>query len=157
MINGGILLILLISLVNTAPIYSTSDASLAFQDLNQNVKLVKDTVMKTDLNKTLEMTDKELISRALNAAKIIITDQINEGLITIDNGLKKLNGCIPKIYNFKQKIDTITRLNFDPRLLLPGYLLLMVDPLNFAKGILNNFIQPNKRNPFNVTLFNGLN
>ena len=79
---------------------------------------MKDTVMKTDLNNILEMANKELISRALNAEKIKITDQINEGLITIDNDLKKLNGCI-KIYNFKQNIDTITRLNFDPRLLLP--------------------------------------
>jgi len=156
MINGGLLLIFIISLASTAPLYSSSDASLAFPDYKHDVKLVKDTLVKPDPNKP-NRNDRELISLTLNTAKIVINDQIYEGLISLDYGEDNRKICIPKIFNFKQKIDTITKLDYDPLSLLPGNVLLMIDPFNFAKGVLNNFILPNKRNPFNVTIFNGLN
>lgn len=50
----------------------------------------------------------------------------------------------------------MTRVNFDASALQVGNLLQMVDPTNFARGIVPAFLPENKRNPLQVVVSNGI-
>lgn len=50
----------------------------------------------------------------------------------------------------------MTKVNFDASALQLGNLLQMVDPTNFARGIVPAFLPENKRNPLPVVLTNGV-
>ena len=64
--------------------------------------------------------------------------------------------CNTQPYIFKQALRLMTRVNLDANALQVGSLLQMVDPTNFARGVVPASLPETKRNALRVELNNGV-
>jgi hypothetical protein len=80
----------------------------------------------------------------------------NENSSPLDPYSKPANKCQASTFFFRQSVTQISRADYDGNNLLPGTLIQMMDPTNYARGIIPVYLNDAKRNPLTIQITNGL-
>jgi hypothetical protein len=154
--NNGVLILFILATTLAAPIVFLPQPTFSFSDFLQKANIINKTPYPCFPN--AKSTARENISCTANSWNVVVSgERFSEKTVSLDSGEERKKGCSPNINIFQQRISEFTKVDYDPNNLLPGSMLQLVSPDNFANGVIATFIPENKRARLNIVLSNGIN